>query len=253
MTCVLSAKSAVMEVESIFAWLIANKDAKRRNAYTSGQFLSYARSSLPRFVQDLRPPRVPVSQFTHWFPAVSHKVSQSGTRDSYQNFASSSEGNGDKALAFPLKLQESLASPSCDPQQIVSPFKEKQPRMEAAWIRCLSWVANIAKRLDVVQHLRSISPEGTIGPLLSENLDVREISFELGRQLTIALSADDNTYKAQEYFSYNEYSFYDLENVIDSSGRRQIQPDPKVKFTQILGQERLRRALLRLNCKKTRS
>ena len=41
---------------------------------------------------------------------------------------------------------------------------------------------------------------------------------------------DNSTYKVQEYYSYNEYSFYDLENVIDSSGRRQIQPDPKVKY-----------------------
>ncbi|XP_068707860.1 uncharacterized protein [Montipora foliosa] len=41
---------------------------------------------------------------------------------------------------------------------------------------------------------------------------------------------DNSTYKVQEYFSYNKYSFYDLENVIDSSGRRQIQPDPVVKY-----------------------
>jgi len=44
--------------------------------------------------------------------------------------------------------------------------------------------------------------------------------------------ADDiSTYKVKEYFSYNEWSFYDIENDIDASGRRQTQPDPKVKYT----------------------
>jgi len=43
-------------------------------------------------------------------------------------------------------------------------------------------------------------------------------------------STDKSTYKVKEYYSYNEYSFYDLENVIDSSGRRQIQPDPKQNY-----------------------
>ena len=82
-------------------------------------------------------------------------------------------GNEDKALALPDKLQESLASLSCDLQQIVSLFKENQSLMEASlqqpdyqsmkWIRCLSRKANIAKRLDVVKHLRSISLAGTVG------------------------------------------------------------------------------------------
>ncbi|KAL9978713.1 hypothetical protein ACROYT_G016263 [Oculina patagonica] len=44
-------------------------------------------------------------------------------------------------------------------------------------------------------------------------------------------AADTSTYKVKEYYSYNEWSFYDLENVIDSAGRRQTQPDPKVKYT----------------------
>lgn len=44
-------------------------------------------------------------------------------------------------------------------------------------------------------------------------------------------AADTSTYKVKEYYSYNEWSFYDLENVIDAAGRRQTQPDPKVKYT----------------------
>ncbi|XP_073234698.1 uncharacterized protein [Porites lutea] len=43
-------------------------------------------------------------------------------------------------------------------------------------------------------------------------------------------SLEKSTYKVQEYYSYNDYSFYDLENVIDSSGRRQIQPDPRQRY-----------------------
>ena len=41
----------------------------------------------------------------------------------------------------------------------------------------------------------------------------------------------ESPYKVQEYFSYNDYSFYDLENEIDASGRRQTQPNPKVSYT----------------------
>ena len=46
----------------------------------------------------------------------------------------------------------------------------------------------------------------------------------------VLIAEDGSTYQVQEYFSYNEYSFYDLENVIDASGRRQVQPDPRVKY-----------------------
>ncbi|XP_068700393.1 probable serine/threonine-protein kinase roco4 [Montipora foliosa] len=88
-------------------------------------------------------PRAPVSQFTHWFPAVSHKVSQSGTGDSYQNFASSSEG-----------------------------------------------------------------------PLLSENLDVREILFEQGRQLTIALSGGNKWKLVAEKLGLNPREIRYLDNRI---------------------------------------
>ena len=46
----------------------------------------------------------------------------------------------------------------------------------------------------------------------------------------LLIAGDGTTYQVQEYFSYNEYSFYDLENVIDASGRRQVQPDPRVMY-----------------------
>ncbi|KAJ7392232.1 hypothetical protein OS493_013608 [Desmophyllum pertusum] len=43
-------------------------------------------------------------------------------------------------------------------------------------------------------------------------------------------ATDTSTYKVKEYYSYNEYSYYDLENAIDAAGRRQIQPNPKEKY-----------------------
>lgn len=55
--------------------------------------------------------------------------------------------------------------------------------------------------------------------------------------ITILLLAENkeevsniSTYKVKEYYSYNEYSFYDLENVIDATGKRQIQPNPTEKY-----------------------
>lgn len=42
---------------------------------------------------------------------------------------------------------------------------------------------------------------------------------------------DISTYKVKEYYSYDEYSFYDLENVIDATGKRQMQPNPMEKYT----------------------
>ncbi|CAH3031263.1 unnamed protein product [Pocillopora meandrina] len=42
--------------------------------------------------------------------------------------------------------------------------------------------------------------------------------------------SDISTYKVKDYYSYNEYSFYDLENVIDATGKRQIQPNPTEKY-----------------------
>ncbi|XP_068687466.1 uncharacterized protein [Montipora foliosa] len=206
--CPVHCKQGCKEEECLHFWPIS--ELRTANAAT---FCTRSASAINT--------RVAVSQFTHWFPPLDHKVSKSGIDDSYKNFVSSVEGNEDKVLALPDKLQESLASLSCDPQQIVSLFKEKKPPVEASlenpdhqtmkWIRCLSREANKAKRLDVVQHLRSISHEGTVGPLLPENLDVREIPFGQGRQLTIALSGGDEWKLVAEKLGLNprEISYLD--------------------------------------------
>ena len=82
-------------------------------------------------------------------------------------------GSDDKALALRDEVLESLLSPSCDSKQIVCQLKERfqldqssleQPDSETkSLIRCLARTAKYSKRLDVVQHLREISPAGTTG------------------------------------------------------------------------------------------
>ncbi|XP_031558326.1 uncharacterized protein LOC116294805 [Actinia tenebrosa] len=41
---------------------------------------------------------------------------------------------------------------------------------------------------------------------------------------------DNSTYKVNEYYSYNEDSFYDMECEIDATGKRQSQPDPSIPY-----------------------
>ena len=80
---------------------------------------------------------------------------------------------GDKSLALPGNIVESLVSPSCDPKEIVLQLKEnlrlnkmdlKQPTPEATrTIRCLAAKAKESNRVEVVKHLREITPAGTTG------------------------------------------------------------------------------------------
>jgi len=92
-------------------------------------------------------------------------------------------------------------SKSSDSKQVVGQLKEtlqldqaslEQPDSQTKkLIRCLARQANSSNRLDVVKQFREISPAGTTGPLLPEDLDVRRIPVEQGRQLTFALSGGD--------------------------------------------------------------
>ena len=79
----------------------------------------------------------------------------------------------DKSLAFPGNVVESLMSPSCDPKEIVLRLKEslhldetdlEKPTPETRrMIRCLAETAKDSNRIDVVEHLREITPAGTTG------------------------------------------------------------------------------------------
>lgn len=98
-------------------------------------------------------------------------------------------------------VRKSLLLQSCDSKEIVNQFKESLKLHQATlerpddetkkWIRCLAREANVSGELDVVKSLRKISPAGTTGPLLPENLDVKAIPIKERKQLTMALSGGD--------------------------------------------------------------
>ena len=79
----------------------------------------------------------------------------------------------DKSLTLPGNVIESLVSPSCDPKEIVLQLKEnlyldqtdlEKPTPETTrMIHCFSATAKDSKRIDVVEHLREITPAGTTG------------------------------------------------------------------------------------------
>ena len=78
-----------------------------------------------------------------------------------------------KSVTLPGNVVESLVSPSCDPKEIVLQLKEnlhldqtdlEKPTPETTrMIRCFAATAKDSKRLDVVKHLREITPAGTTG------------------------------------------------------------------------------------------
>ena len=79
----------------------------------------------------------------------------------------------DKPLALPGNVVESLVSLPCDPKEIVLQLKEnlhldqtdlEQPTPETTrMIRYLVAKAKDSNRIDVVKHLREITPAGTTG------------------------------------------------------------------------------------------
>ena len=81
----------------------------------------------------------------------------------------------DKSVTLPGNVVESLVSPSCDPKEIVLLLKEnfhldqtdlEKPNPETKrMIRCFAATAKDSKRIDVVKHLREITPAGTTGEL----------------------------------------------------------------------------------------
>ena len=81
----------------------------------------------------------------------------------------------DKSVTLPGNVVELLVSPSCDPKEIVLLLKEnfhldqtdlEKPNPETKrMIRCFAATAKDSKRIDVVKHLREITPAGTTGEL----------------------------------------------------------------------------------------
>jgi len=139
--------------------------------------------------------RVPVLQFAYWSVPAEQQLAADEQDDRLLPVA----GNGERALALPVGVLESLKS--CDPKDIVSKLKESLELNQDAieqpdpttkrLIRYLARQAKSSARLDVVEHLREILPAGTTGPLLPEDLDIRGIPFRQGKELTIALCGGD--------------------------------------------------------------
>lgn len=81
--------------------------------------------------------------------------------------------NKERALAVRSNVFDHLTSTVCDAKQIVHQLQEtlewnqaslEQPNREAKkWIRSLTREARRSERLDVVKHLREITPAGTTG------------------------------------------------------------------------------------------
>ncbi|XP_044175090.1 uncharacterized protein LOC122958348 [Acropora millepora] len=78
-------------------------------------------------------------------------------------------------------------------------------------IRCLAATAKEKNRIDVVEHLRKITPAGTTGPLLPGKRDIRNIPFEKRRELTMDLSGREEWKVVAERLGLSAYEirFYD--------------------------------------------
>ncbi|XP_068708431.1 uncharacterized protein [Montipora foliosa] len=143
--------------------------------------------------------KVHVKTFSAWFMSPSE---QAATDEIDGKRFLSGEGSEDRSLArLPGDVVESLTSCSCDPKEIVLQLKESlhleekclgQPNPETKrTIRCLAKRAKVSNRMEVVKHLREITPAGTTGPLLPGNLDIRKIPVRQMREITMNLSSGE--------------------------------------------------------------
>ena len=83
------------------------------------------------------------------------------------------KGHCENSLALPCDVRQSLQSQSCNPKDVVAKLLQslemevtslEEPEPETRkWIRCLARNANCSHRMDVVKHLRTITPAGTTG------------------------------------------------------------------------------------------
>ncbi|KAL9963881.1 hypothetical protein ACROYT_G027434 [Oculina patagonica] len=141
--------------------------------------------------------RVPIEQFAPWL--LPRRDQLTANEHDGSNTASA---KASKEVALPGEVQESLLSQSCDAKEVVLQLGEmmqldqaslEEPKPETKTvIRSLARKAKDSNRLDVFEHLREITPAGTTGPLLPENLDVRGIPHSKGRELTIDLCGGED-------------------------------------------------------------
>ena len=91
-------------------------------------------------------------------------------------------GTEDKSLALPCKVVESLSWKWCEPKEIVLQLKQSLQVCQASLeqpdpktkrlIRYFTRKAKHLDRLDVVKHLREITPAGTAGKLIISYISI---------------------------------------------------------------------------------
>ncbi|XP_015748721.1 PREDICTED: uncharacterized protein LOC107328511 isoform X3 [Acropora digitifera] len=139
--------------------------------------------------------KVDIKDFSAWFPSSREET----TTDVISGrLLCNRRETEDKTLTLPGNVAKSLVSPSCNPKEIVLQLKQnlhldqtdlKQPTPETKkMIRCLAATAKGSNRIDVVKHLREITPAGTTGPLLPGKLDICDIPVKNLRDLTVDLT-----------------------------------------------------------------
>ncbi|KAJ7370324.1 hypothetical protein OS493_033121 [Desmophyllum pertusum] len=131
--------------------------------------------------------------------------------DDMDNFHLRFEQKETEALVLNTGVLESLQS-TCDASDVVARLQDNLQLNQAAlaapepettrMIRCLATIAKNENRLDVVQHLRQITPAGTTGPLLPERLDVRKIPQSQMTELTFKLSGGEEWKLAAEKLGF---------------------------------------------------
>ncbi|XP_078360035.1 uncharacterized protein LOC144644434 isoform X1 [Oculina patagonica] len=142
--------------------------------------------------------RVDIKRFQPWFEFLDKQEQDSSykSNDIPLPFGKVQE---EPDLSLPAKVLESLQTN--DAADVVDEFQSSLKIDEASlrqpdagtkgWVRCLFKTAVREKKLDLVEHLRQITPAGTTGPVLPERLDVREIPVSKMWDLTIHLSGGD--------------------------------------------------------------
>ncbi|XP_068689890.1 uncharacterized protein [Montipora foliosa] len=155
--------------------------------------------------------KVHVKNFLAW---LTSPTEQTATDEIDGRRLLSGKGIEDRSLVqLPVDVVESLVSDSCHPEEIVLQLKEslhldqmclEQPNPETKrTIRCLAKRAKDSNRIEVVKHLREITPAGTTGPLLPGNLDIRSIPVSQMRELTIDLSSGEEWKNVAEKLGLN--------------------------------------------------
>ncbi|XP_068741446.1 uncharacterized protein [Montipora capricornis] len=153
---------------------------------------------------------VDVEQFSPWIPSLEQ---QNANGEPPVRSLSTGEESRERAIVLPCKLVESLSCQSSDWKQVLSQLQENLPCSEASLdnpdvgtrelIRRFTREAKYFGRLDVVRHLRGITPAGTTGPVLPENLQIQDMSSQQRTDVTVALTVADKWQLVAEKFGLN--------------------------------------------------